>query len=135
MQFLQKYIPGNPMIVTQYMAGGGGRQVANHVYRAAADGLTIGASSPGVLSSAILGEAGTDYDPVKFTYLGSPFSENNNMFATRKALGINSLEKLRAAPGLRVGAQSVGHVQYIRGRCASRRLANLWVKPETRAGW
>ena len=44
MQFLQKYIPGNPTIVTQYVPGGGGRQAANHVYRAAADGLTIGAA-------------------------------------------------------------------------------------------
>ncbi len=116
MQFLQKYIPGNPTIVSQYVPGGGGRQAANHVYRAAADGLTIGACSPGVLSSAVLGETGVEYDPYKFIYLGSPFSENINMFATRKALGINSLEKLRAASGLRVGAQSVGHVQYIRGR-------------------
>ena len=116
MQFLQKYIPGNPTIVSQYVPGGGGRQAANHVYRAAADGLTIGACSPGVLSSAVLGEPGVEYDPYKFIYLGSPFSENINMFATRKALGINSLEKLRAASGLRIGAQSVGHVQYIRGR-------------------
>src|SRR6185503_19207973 len=116
MQFLQKYIPGNPTIVTQYVPGGGGRQAANQVYRAAADGLTIGACSPGVVSSAVLGETGVEYDPYKFIYLGSPFSENINMFATRKALGINSLEKLRAASGLRIGAQSVGHVQYIRGR-------------------
>jgi tripartite-type tricarboxylate transporter receptor subunit TctC len=116
MQFLPKYIPGNPTIVSQYVPGGGGRQAANQVYRAAADGLTIGACSPGVLSSAVLGEPGVDYDPYKFIYLGSPFSENINMFATRKALGINSLEKLRAVAGLRIGAQSVGHVQYIRGR-------------------
>jgi len=114
--FLQKYIPGNPTIVPQYVPGAGGRQAASQVYRAAADGLTIGASSPGVLSSAILGEPGADYDPYKFIYLGSPFSENNNMFATRKALGIDSLEKLRAVSGIRIGAQSVGHVQYIRGR-------------------
>src|SRR4029453_1937394 len=86
------------------------------VFRAAPDGLTIGACSPGVLSSAVLGEPGVEYDPYKFIYLGSPFSENINMFATRKALGINSLEKLRAASGIRIGAQSVGHVQYIRGR-------------------
>jgi tripartite-type tricarboxylate transporter receptor subunit TctC len=98
------------------MPGAGGRQAANYVYRAPAEGLTIGASSPGVLASAILGETGVEYDPYKFIYLGSPFSENNNIFATRRALGINSLEKLRAAAGLRVGAQSVGHVQYIRGR-------------------
>ncbi len=114
--FLQKYIPGNPTIVTQYVPGGGGRQAANQVFRAAADGLTIGASSPGVLSSAVLGEPGVDYDPFKFIFLGSPFSENNNMFVTRKALGLDSLEKLGAASGLRIGAQSVGHVQYIRGR-------------------
>jgi len=98
------------------MPGGGGRQAANYVYRAKAEGLTIGASSPGVLASAILGEPGVEYNPHKFIYLGSPFSENNNIFVTRKALGINNLEKLRAASGLRIGGQSVGHVQYIRGR-------------------
>jgi tripartite-type tricarboxylate transporter receptor subunit TctC len=114
--FLKKYIPGNPTIVPQYVPGGGGRKAANQVYRAAAEGLTIGASSPGVLASAILGEPGVEYDPYRFIYLGSPFSENINIFATRKALGINSLEKLHAASGLRIGAQSVGHVQYIRGR-------------------
>ena len=114
--FLQKYIPGNPTIVTQYVPGAGGRQAASQVFRAAADGLTIGATSPGVLSSAVLGAPGANYDPFKFIYLGSPFSENNNMFVTRKALGLDSLEKLRAASGLRIGAQSVGHVQFIRGR-------------------
>lgn len=114
--FLPRYIPGNPTIVTQYVPGAGGRQAASQVFRAAADGLTIGATSPGVLSSAVLGAVGADYDPFKFVYLGSPFSENNNMFVTRKALGLDSLEKLRAASGLRIGAQSVGHVQFIRGR-------------------
>src|ERR687892_317151 len=114
--FLRKYIPGNPTILAEYMPGGGGRQAANYVYRAKAEGLTIGASSPGVLASAILGEPGVEYNPYKFIYLGSPFSENNNIFVTRKALGINNLEKLRAASGLRVGGQSVGHVQFIRSR-------------------
>ena len=40
---LRKHIPGNPNLVMQYMAAGGGRQAANHVYKAAKpDGLTIG---------------------------------------------------------------------------------------------
>src|SRR5919108_1826215 len=44
--FLQKYIPGNPTIVSDYMPGGGGRKAANHVYRVAKpDGLTIGGMS------------------------------------------------------------------------------------------
>src|SRR5215475_43399 len=116
-QFLQKYIPGRPTIISEYMPGGGGLKVANHVYHNAKnDGLTIGASSPGILASAALGMSGVSFDPAKFIYLGSPFSENNNIFVTRKALGINSLEKLRAYVGLRVGGQSVGHVQFIRSR-------------------
>jgi tripartite-type tricarboxylate transporter receptor subunit TctC len=115
--FLQKYIPGNPTIISEYMPGGGGRKVANHVsHNVMSDGLTIAASSPGILVSAVLGMAGVQYDPAKFIYLGSPFSENNNIFVTRKALGINSLEKLRERVGLRVGGQSVGHVQFIRSR-------------------
>src|SRR5262245_49576753 len=41
--FLQKYIPGNPSVVSEYMPGGGGRKAANHVYRSARpDGLMIG---------------------------------------------------------------------------------------------
>ncbi|HEY7559581.1 MAG TPA: hypothetical protein VIH18_32750 [Candidatus Binatia bacterium] len=51
--FLQKYIPGNPIVVPEYMAGGGGRKVANYFYsNVKRDGLTIGASSPGVLAGA-----------------------------------------------------------------------------------
>src|SRR5687768_6163989 len=115
--FLQKYIPGHPTIISEYMPGGGGRKLANHIYHSAkGDGLTIGASSPGILASAVLGMSGVKFDPAKFIYLGSPFSENNNIFVTRKALGINSMEKLRERAGLRVGGQSVGHVQFIRGR-------------------
>ena len=115
--FLQKYIPGNPTIISEYMAGGGGRKAANHVYtNVKKDGLTIGASSPGILASAVLDMSGVQYDPGKFIYLGSPFSENNNIFVTRKALGINTPEKLREHVGLRIGGQSVGHVQYIRSR-------------------
>jgi tripartite-type tricarboxylate transporter receptor subunit TctC len=116
-QFLQKYIPGHPTIISEYMPGGGGRKVANHLYHNVKnDGLTIGASSPGILASAVLGMSGVNFDPAKFIYLGSPFSENNNIFVTRKALGVNTLEKLRERVGLRVGGQSVGHVQFIRSR-------------------
>ena len=116
-EFLQKYIPGHPTIISEYMPAGGGRKLANHMYHSAkADGLTIGGSSPGILASAVLGMSGVKFDPVKFFCLGSPFSENNNMFVTRKALGINSVEKLRERAGLRAGGQSVGHVQFIRGR-------------------
>jgi tripartite-type tricarboxylate transporter receptor subunit TctC len=115
--FLQKYLPGHPTVISEYMPGAGGRKAANHIYQSVKnDGLTIGASSPGILASAALGMKGVKYDPAKFFYLGSPFSENNNIFVTRKALGIDSMEKLRGRAGLRIGGQSVGHVQFIRSR-------------------
>src|SRR5574342_135584 len=39
-QYLQKYIPGHPTIISEYMPGGGGSKVANHVYhKAKSDGL------------------------------------------------------------------------------------------------
>src|SRR4051812_5875164 len=66
--FLQKYIPGSPTIVMEFMPGGGSRTAANHVYRSArADGLTIGNLSAGMVSLAVLGESGVLYDLDKFS--------------------------------------------------------------------
>ncbi|HUF42358.1 MAG TPA: hypothetical protein VMR20_10400, partial [Verrucomicrobiae bacterium] len=113
----QKYIPGNPTIVMEYMAGGGGRRAANHLYRVAKpDGLTIGNPSIGMLSNAVLGESGVQYDIDKFFYLGSPFSTYHSVFVSRKAAGLDTIEKLRPASGVRIGAQSVGFVTYNEGR-------------------
>ena len=52
-QFLQKYIPGNPTIIHEFMAGGGVLRAANHMYAVAKpDGLTIGSVSSGICSAA-----------------------------------------------------------------------------------
>jgi tripartite-type tricarboxylate transporter receptor subunit TctC len=117
MPFLQKHIPGNPTIVNEYMPGGGSRKAANHVYKSArSDGLTIGNLGLGMVSSALLGEPGVTYDLDKFYFLGSPFSSHHAVFVTRKEAGLSSLEKLRAAEGIRIGGQSVGFSTYIEGR-------------------
>ena len=117
MPFLRKYIPGNPAILVQYMDGGGGRQVGNHMARnARPDGLTIGAFSSGVVSLNILRESGVMYDVDKFFYLGSPESTSHLVFYSRKEAGLNNLEKLRAASGIRIGARPVGHSAYIAAR-------------------
>jgi hypothetical protein len=54
--------------------------------------------------------------PLKFFYLGSPHSVYHPIFFTRKQAGFDSLAKLRAASGIRVGGQSVGFSTYIEGR-------------------
>jgi tripartite-type tricarboxylate transporter receptor subunit TctC len=79
-------------------------------------GLTIGFPPGAFVAYAVLGETGVNYDVGKFVYLGAPESATNYVFLTRKAAGIDSLEKLRSTPGLRVGAQSVGHTVYVIGR-------------------
>jgi len=115
--FLQKYIPGNPNIVNEYMPGGGGRKAANYVYRSARpDGLMIGNPGLGMVSSAVLGESGVLYDLDKFFYLGSPYSSYHPLFLSRKQAGLSSIEKLTAASGVRVGGQSVGFSTYSEGR-------------------
>lgn len=112
-QFLQKYIPGNPTIVHEYMPGGGGLRAANHMYAAARpDGLTIGSVSSGMLGTAVLGGTGVKYHVEKFFYLVSPDGGGQFLFYTRKEVGISSLEKLRATSEIRIGAQSVGHSNY-----------------------
>jgi tripartite-type tricarboxylate transporter receptor subunit TctC len=112
-QFLPKYIPGNPTFVHEFMAGGGGLKAANHIYSGAkADGLTIGSVSSGLVSSAVLGNPGVKYQIEKFHYLGAADAGGHYIFYTRKELGASNLEKLRTTPGIRIGAQTVGHSNY-----------------------
>jgi hypothetical protein len=56
------------------------------------------------------------YDVDKFVYLGSPESASHLVFYTRRDAGLGTLEKLRAASGVRVGARPVGHSAYISAR-------------------
>jgi tripartite-type tricarboxylate transporter receptor subunit TctC len=117
MPFLKKHIPGNPSVVIQYMDGGGGRKGANHLFNSVKpDGLTMGAASGAIVGLAIMGEKGVSYDPDKFVYLGTPEHENHAVIYSRRELGLDTLEKLRAASGIRIGGQTVGHVSYVAGR-------------------
>ena len=115
--FLEKYIPGNPKIVMEFMPGGGSRKAANYLFRTAKpDGLTIGNLSGGMVSLAVLGESGILYDLDKFNYLGSPYSTYHAVLVSRKEAGLDTIEKLRATPGLKLGAQSVGFSTFLEAR-------------------
>jgi len=117
MTHLRKYIPGSPTLVIEFIEGGGGRRAANHVFQnAKPDGLTIGALSSSIIGLQVMKETGVMYDIDKFIYLGTPVSENHNVIYTRRELGLNTLDKLRAASGVRIGSQEVGAVAYISAR-------------------
>ena len=115
MPYLKKYIPGNPTIVMEFMDGASGRKGANYLYTAKPDGLKIG-SAGAMIPGPILGLPGSNYDIDKFIYLGSTETGNPYILFTRKAAGLDSLEKLRSASGTRIGAHSVGHSVYVTAR-------------------
>lgn len=114
--FLKKHIPGNPNIIVENMPGAAGRKAANYIYQTAKpDGLSIGAVGAGLVAGQILELAGTQYDIDKLVYLGSTESGDPYVFISRKEAGFDSIDKLRA-PGVRIGAQAVGHPIYVAGR-------------------
>ncbi len=113
---LQKHIPGKPSLAIEYMPGGGSRKAGNHLYRARPDGLTMGVMLSSIVPAAVLGSTGVLYDIDKLIYLGSPTSGEPYIFLSRKEARLDTMEKLRSASGVRLGAQSVGHNLYNIGR-------------------
>jgi tripartite-type tricarboxylate transporter receptor subunit TctC len=114
---LRRHIPGQPAIIIENMPGAAGMKAVNHTYAMAKpDGLTVTAVGAGLIPGPILGLAGARYDLDKLLYLGSTDSADPYVFVSRKDAGFDSLEKLRSASGIRIGAQTVGHLIYVSGR-------------------
>jgi len=115
--YLKKYIPGDPTIIVENMPGAAGRKAANYIFSSAKpDGLSIGAVGAGLVVGPILGLPGSQYDLEKLIYLGSTESGDPYVFVSRKDAGFDTIDKLRAASGLRIGAQAVGHPIFVAGR-------------------
>jgi tripartite-type tricarboxylate transporter receptor subunit TctC len=119
-KFLDKHIPGKPKIIVEFIPGAAGRKAANVIHSSTRpDGLTIGSIGAGLVVGPILGLPGSAYDLDKFIYLGSTDSGDPYIFYTKGDLGLDTIEKLRARPGLRIGAHAVGHPVYVTGRIAA----------------
>jgi tripartite-type tricarboxylate transporter receptor subunit TctC len=115
--FLKRNIPGEPNIVIENMPGAAGMKAVNYIYSSAKpDGLTIASAGTPIITGPILGTPGAKYDLDKLIFLGSTESGDPYVFLTRREAGLDTLEKLRAASGVRIGAQTVGHSVYTSGR-------------------
>ncbi len=69
---LGQYIPGNPSFVVENQPGAGGLASANRVYNVFPhDGSVIAKLERGVPMLAIQGDPNANFDPLKFTWLGS----------------------------------------------------------------
>jgi tripartite-type tricarboxylate transporter receptor subunit TctC len=114
--YLQKYLPGHPQIVFQYMAGAGGIQAANHMAGAAKhDGLTIANIATSIFIKAISKDPVARYSLSDFMFLGAP-SVGGPYALVVRPLGLDTVEKLRAYKKLRLAERSVGHTMYSVGR-------------------
>ncbi len=94
---LVKYIPGNPNIVAQNMAGGGSMISANYLYSVAKpDGLTIGQTSAGLYFQQLTGRPEVQFDWRKFSWIGSA-GQVESLLMMRADAPYKSMDDIRAA--------------------------------------
>src|SRR6187549_919577 len=102
-RYLPKYIPGNPTIVVQNMPGAASIRATNFIYNVAPrDGTTIatfGRNTP--LLGAIKTNQNVQFDPAKFTWLGSmsSFANDGYILVVRKDALVKSIEEARRPGG------------------------------------
>src|ERR1700704_1648173 len=95
---LGRFIPGQPNVVVQNMEGAAGIVSVNHLERRVApDGLTLAVPGRSWYIEAIVKRPGITFDPVKFTYIGSPGAVSAAAFI-RTSTGIRTLDELKASP-------------------------------------
>jgi len=67
-----RHIPGSPNIVVQNMVGAGGLKLVDYLNRIAPrDGTVFGTVSRGNPFDPIMGKKDIEFDPLKFTWIGS----------------------------------------------------------------
>ena len=81
-----RHLPGNPNIVPQNMPGAGSFVAANNIYNIARkDGTVFAIIARDAALGPLSGADGTKFDPLKFTWLGTPTKETNVCIAYKSA--------------------------------------------------
>ena len=92
-----KHLPGRPNGVPQNMPGAGSLTVANYIYSVAPkDGSVIGIFARDAAMAPLTGQAGSRFDPLKLSWIGSPTVETNVCIAHRNA-GVKSISDLKSS--------------------------------------
>ena len=77
-RYMGEYIPGNPTIIIQNMPGAGTLKAAQYLASVAPnDGSMIGIVQRGVMMAPLLGYIDVNFDPTKFTFIGSRAPETS----------------------------------------------------------
>jgi tripartite-type tricarboxylate transporter receptor subunit TctC len=103
-QHMSKYIPGHPTIIINNMPGAGSLKGANFIYNVAPkDGTVFGTFARNTALLALIDKTdqNVQYDPLKFTWLGSSSSGANDAYVliARKDAKSKSIEDLRKPGG------------------------------------
>jgi tripartite-type tricarboxylate transporter receptor subunit TctC len=110
-----QYLPGTPKVIVQNMPGAGSLAAANHLFTTAkADGSVIGTFSRGITMLPIIDNVGVRYDPLKFSWIGSPSSEVSLALSWHTS-PIKTFEDMRTQ-GMTVAASGPGSDGNIYGR-------------------
>lgn len=96
-RYMGKYLPGNPSIVVQNMPGAGSLRATNYLYSVAPkDGTVFGIFARNIPLLGILGgNPAAQYDPRKFTWLGSSstYIEDAYLMFVRPDAKVKSIEE------------------------------------------
>ena len=102
-RYLGRYVPGQPAVVAQNMPGAGSLRAANFIYNLAPkDGTAIATFGRNIVLFGLLsGNVSVQFDPRKFTWFGSPSSEQDDAYIlwTRKDAKAKSLDAARVPGG------------------------------------
>src|SRR5665647_409598 len=89
---LPKFIPGEPSIIVQNMAGAGGLRATNWLYNVAPkDGLTIGMINNTLAFDPLYGNKQAQFDATKLNWLGSP-SQETGLFIVWHTVPVDTIE-------------------------------------------
>jgi tripartite-type tricarboxylate transporter receptor subunit TctC len=78
---LGRHIPGNPTFVVENMPGAGHIIAANHLFNIAArDGTVLGMTTHSIVDSAVLETQNARFDPLQFSWIGSPQFDHRALF-------------------------------------------------------
>lgn len=102
-RYMSKYIPGNPNIIVQNIPGAGSLRGANFIYnQAAKDGTAFGTFARNMPLLGLLKTVqNVQFDPLKFTWLGSSSSYANDAYLliVRRDAQVKTLEEARRPGG------------------------------------
>jgi tripartite-type tricarboxylate transporter receptor subunit TctC len=113
-RYLGKYVPGNPDMIVQNMAGAGSVTAANYVWSVAkSDGLTLLAPHNNIYLSQLSGQKEVRFDLPRFQWIGSLENDDMMLFARADAPFKSVSDILRSKELPKCGSTGVGSSDYV----------------------